>query len=185
MADTQLRRLMQKKLDGELELEQMRVLERQLKLDQEAAEEYALLEEVETVLAQPPMIRAPQRLAVTIMARLAAQMERQAQLEELPQAIQEAYQVSLSTISTAMLPMMMVASYMVMNAQAKPELIVRVAERTIALQVMMLKSLIFLLEEVELQIQQHPEKAQVAFSLIPAIMLGMLDTMLKNGADEN
>lgn len=182
------RQLMQQRLDGELDPQREEELLHHLQRDVQAAEEQAQLEQIHDVLSTAPSMRAPSRLAATIMAKLAKNIEAQAQLEPMPEEIKLALMLTISVVQMAMMPMMIAASYLVMNAAYNPEILTRVMERTIALLVMMIKGLVVMLEEMERMIKKDPEMAPVAMSLIPVALLGMIEYIqeetenMKNGA---
>lgn len=175
-----LQHLMQEQLDGVLEEEQVELLYEKLSTDEKLAAEFARLEKLDVMLSKAPLARAPQRLAATIMARLAQKVQEEAKLQEMPEEIQQALQLSLSMVILSMTPMMVMASWMVLNARMNPKLLTRVLERTIALLVMMIDALIFLLQETEYLAQRHPEKAAIAYSLIPVVLKGMTESMYHN-----
>jgi len=182
------RRIMQEKLDGALDEQTEQLLHEHLQEDMQAAEEHAKLEDLHSALATAPAMRAPGRLAATIMARLAKQIEAQAELDPLPEEVKLALMLSMSVVQMAMMPMMLAASYMVLNAQYSPELLTRVMQRTVALLIMMIDGLVLLLEEVEVMIQRDPDMAPVAMSLVPVALMGMIEFIqeesdaLENGA---
>jgi negative regulator of sigma E activity len=169
------RQLMQEKLDGELDPQREEELLYRLQHDTQAAEEQAQLEQVHEVLRTAPSMRAPSRLAATIMAKLAKSIEAQAQLEPMPEEVKLALMLTTSIVQMAMMPMMIAASYLVMNAAYNPAILSRVMERTIALLVMMIKGLVIMLEEIERMIEKDPEMAPVAMSLIPVALMGMIE----------
>ncbi|MEM9953949.1 MAG: hypothetical protein AAF846_20235 [Chloroflexota bacterium] len=169
------RRMMQEQVDGQLDAQEEEVLHQHLQKDEQAAEEHAKLESLHHQLATAPARRAPNRLAATIMARLAKTIELQAKQEPLPQEVEMALMLTTSIVQMLMMPTMLAASYMVLNAQYSPKLLTRVMERSIALIVMMIEGLVVLLEEVEYMIRKDPDMAPVAMSLIPTALMGMID----------
>lgn len=177
------RRMMQEKLDGQLDAQTQEALHEHLKQDEQAAEEHAKLETLHEKLATAPAMRAPSRLAATIMARLAKTVEEQAELEPLPQEVQMALMLTVSIVQMMMMPVMLAASYMVLNAQYSPQLLTRVMERSVALIVMMIEGLVILLEEVERMIEKDPDMAPVAMSLIPVALMGMIDYIQDENRD--
>ncbi|MCU0512732.1 MAG: hypothetical protein MUE40_09190 [Anaerolineae bacterium] len=170
-----LQRMMQEQLDGVLADEQVSELYQRLNEDEDAAAQFARLGQVDRLMSNPPFARAPQRLAATIMARLAQTVQQQTETEDMPDEVRQALHMSVSLVILAMTPMMVAASWMVLNARYNPKLLTRVLERTIALMVMMIQALIFLLEETEQMARRHPDKAALAFSLIPVVLMGMLE----------
>jgi len=177
------RRMMQEKLDGKLDPQSEEELYEHLQEDEEAAEEHEKLENLHHALATAPAMRAPSRLAATIMARLAKTIEVQAKMEPLPQEVEMALMLTTSMVQMMMMPVMLAASYMVLNAQYSPQILTRIMERSIALIVMMIESLIVLLEEVEDMIEKDPEMAPVAMSLIPTALMGMIDYIQEEQQD--
>lgn len=169
------RQLMQEKLDGELDSQTKEELLHHLQTDMQAAEEQMQLEQVHQVLSRAPALRAPSRLAATIMAKLAKKIETQAQMEPMPEEVKLALMLTLSIVQMAMMPMMIAASYLVMNAAHDPAILTRVMERTIALMVMMIKGLVVMMEEIERMIEKDPQMAPVAMSLIPIALMGMIE----------
>lgn len=169
------RQLMQEKLDGELAPQHEEELLHHLQADLNAAEEQAQLEQVHELLNRAPSLRAPSRLAATIMAKLAKKIEAQAQMEPLTEEVRLALMLTLSIVQMAMMPMMIAASYLVMNAAHDPAILTRVMERTIALMVMMIKGLVVMIDEIERMIEKDPQMAPIAMSLIPIALMGMIE----------
>lgn len=170
-----IRQLMHEKLDGVLSDDLTEELYRHLSQDNRAAEEYAQLENVDNLLSRAPVVRAPQRLAVTIMARLAQSIEAQAKLNDLPETVRQAVMTSLSLTMVSMMPMMVGASWMVIHAMADASLLTRVLERVVFLMHLVVQAQLILIEEIERVVKQDPELAAAALTLLPAMMEGLLD----------
>lgn len=168
-------RMMQEQLDGVLDADEAALLAQHLKAEPEAAQEKEKLDEVHTLLTKPPHLAVPERLAATIMARLAKQIQEQAEMQPLPQETRLALMASLSVVSLAMMPMMISASYMVLMAQRSPALLGQVSMRVVALMVIMIDAMSLLLEEIEDIIKKDPKMAPIAFYLIPIALKAMLD----------
>jgi len=168
-------RMMQEQLDGQLDAKQADQLWKHLQHDQQAAEEHAKLEAAHDFLMKIPPVRAPQRLAATIMARLAQSLQEEAAMQDLPEAIQQALMLGWSVVTVAMMPIVLAASYMVLNAMHSPKVLNRALERVIALMLMMIDALVIMLEEIEYLLKKDPAMVPVALSLIPVALLGMLE----------
>jgi anti-sigma factor RsiW len=168
---------MQERLDEELDEARARELVQHLESDAEAAEENQKLEQVHQLLDKAPPMRAPQRLAATIMARLTQTLKAQAMKKDLAPDVRLALMLSVSTVTVTMMPVMLAASYLVMNAWRNPKLLTQVIYRIIAMQAMMIDALVILMEEAEDLLQDDPELAPVAVSLIPVTLIGMLEAM--------
>jgi anti-sigma factor RsiW len=171
------RRMMQENLDGTLNPERAEELWQLLSEDEDAATENAKLEQVHRMLDKAPHERPthPQRLAATIMARLARTIEKQANMQELSPEMKLALMMSMSIVQVAMMPVLLAATQMVVTYQQNPAVLSGVIQRVILLQVMMIDALVELLGEVEDMIEKNPESAPVAMSLIPVALKGMLD----------
>lgn len=171
------RQLMQEKLDRQIEEEEHHALHQHLAKDEKAAQENARLEQIHSVLSSAPQVRAPQRLAATIMARLAQTIEKQAQIQALPMEVRLALMMTTTLISMMMMPSLLAASYLVVNLSYNPQVLGRVLAQIVALQVIMIDALIVLLEEVEELIKKDPQAAPLALALIPVALKGMVDYM--------
>lgn len=186
MADrVSLSNRMQEKLDGLLSEQEEEELLAHLDEDEEAAEVYAQLERLDWMLTTAPHVRAPQRLAATIMARLSQTLETEADLESVPEEARQAILLSMSLVSMSTMPMMLAASWLVLNQRADPELLTRVIYRVIALLAMIIDALAILLEEIEKIVHDDPEMAAAAVSLLPMVMTNILDYMEGKYQEEN
>lgn len=172
-----MRRRMQEQLDGLLSEEHSEELLDYLQRDAQAAEEYARLERVDALLARAPQMRAPGRLAATIMARLAQVVEREAEMREMPEEAQQALLMSLSLAIMSMLPVMTAATWLVLNAHSDPALLTRAMQRVIAFFVLIIDALVILLEEIESLVHERPELAAAAMTLLPSVLLALVDAM--------
>jgi len=176
MTDT-VRLWMQEKLDGVLAEEKENLLAETLQRDEKAADEYARLEQIDRALTRAPMLRASNRLAATIMARLAEQLQMEAEIDQLPEDVRQAFLISLSLVSLTTMPMMVASSWMLLNRRDTKALQHSI-ETAIALEVLLIRSLIFLLQEVEQHIERDPKKAQFILSALPVVFAGMLETLV-------
>jgi len=173
-------RMIQEQLDGMLDEARAEELFEHLEREPEAAEEAIQLETMHSLLLNAPAVRAPQHLAATIMARLSQTIEAQASMKPLPAEVRMGLMLSASLVTLVMMPNMLAATYLVLNARRDPEEITKVVAHTIMLQVMMIDALVVLLEEIEEMIERDPEMAPVAMSLIPVALQGMLNYVHEN-----
>lgn len=180
MADERLSRLMQESLDGELSPKETQEMFTLLDEDEEEAANYDRLKAVDEMLASVPMERAPERLAVTIMARLAQSLETQALARQIPEPTQQALMLSLSLVSMVMMPMMVAASWQVVYGLRSPQVLNEVVYQMIALLTMVLDSLEMLMEEAQSLVHDDPEAAALAMALVPVVLMGILDYIEEN-----
>lgn len=169
--------MMQERLDGNLDAQREADLLKHLKQAPEAAEQNASLEAVHDMLVRAPLVRAPSRLAATIMARLARAVQEEAEEQELPEEIKQALLLATNLVILQMTPVLLMSSYMVMNAQARPRALSNAVNRTVMLMVMMTDGMGVLIEEMEKLVEDDPKLAPVALSLMPTVMKGMLEYM--------
>lgn len=174
---------MQEQLDGMLSEEEVSELLEQLDVDEDAAREYEGLQQVDELLSRSMHRRAPERLAVTIMARLSQTIQTQAKLQTLPAETQQALMLSLGLVVMAMMPSMVAASWMVLNSRKNPEVLTAIMLQTIALLKMIIDALVYLLEEIEQYIRTDSEMAHAAMALLPLVLMAMIDYMEDNYHD--
>jgi hypothetical protein len=116
MADKQLRQLMQEALDGNLSARAQRHLDERVEADPQEMAHFSGLMQVHAVLRAAPFERAPARLALRIMTRLAQEARSQQALDADVSSLALALSVALVTVTT--MPMMVAASWLVLNAMA-------------------------------------------------------------------
>jgi hypothetical protein len=181
MANDRLQRLMQESLDEMLSPEQQEELAHTL--DRNAAEydEYSQLERVHQLLSLAPHERAPQRLAATIMARISVmvQEEQKIELETLPS---EAVAVALSLVAIVTMPLLVAASWLILNAAADPNLLDVIFQQIIAALLLVINMLKVFLEQAQALVSSNPELAMVMLALLPITLLGIAQYVL--GDDE-
>lgn len=175
---------MQEQLDGVLSETEAEELLNRLDQDEDAAETFANLQRVDDLLSSAvPHKRAPERLAVTIMARLAQTVQMQAQMEKLPPETQQALMLSLGLVTMAMMPGMVAASWMVLNTNASPEMLTQIMLRTIFLLKLIIDALVYLLEEIEHYVRTDSDMAYAAMALLPIVLNSMVDYIEGNYHD--
>lgn len=167
--------LMQEKLDGQLDEAKAAELWEYLQDDHDAAAAHAQLEALHQLLEHTPAMRAPKRLAVTIMARLSQYVEAEAQAQKLPEELRLGVMLSTAIVSIAMMPTMLAASQMVLVAQRDPRVLLNATYQSIALVKVMIDGLLVLMDEIEQEIRHDPEKAPMMMRLIPVALLSILD----------
>ena len=160
-------------------------LERQLSEDM--AEQLASLEldeaasdrllRVDEMLQRAPQMRAPARLAATILARLAQRVQQQSQLADLPPETQKLMMLYMSASMMAMMPMMEAASWLVLNARRDPELLGEAMLRTISWMSLVNNALILLLEDAEDLARTQPQLARATLALTPHMLHSALDQL--------
>ena len=167
--------MMQDAIDGQLSEEMARKLVDILGSDHSAAREYDRLRRVDSLLKRAPQRRAPARLAATIMARLAQQVQAETALADLSPETQQVMMLCLSASMMAMMPMMEAASWLVLNARRDPELLSNVMVETVGWMMLVTDALIQLLEDAEHRARSEPEIAAATLALTPYLLRSVLD----------
>ncbi len=176
MANNRLQRLMQESLDEALSPEHAAELRQQLRRDSRQSHEYEKLQRVHQLLSSAPHERAPERLALAIMARIAQSVSEEAKAQkELSPETEHALMLSLALVFIIAMPALLAASWLVIHASAHPEALTHVINQILALLSAILEALQTLLEACETLVRENPEAVGAALSLIPLVLLGLLD----------
>lgn len=176
--------LMQESLDRQLSPDAEQELDAFLNQDQEGADEYTRLKTTDDLLRTAPYERAPQRLALKIMARIAeAVREQQSTEQELSEMAEAIVNVALTTVTVATLPLLIGASWMMLNTHARQEVVEDVLARVTALVVLTIDIIQVMLEEAEAAYtEENPEVAMAILTMVPATLLLLVREVL--GLDE-
>ncbi len=187
MTDDRKIHLMHRALDEELTPEAERELSIILDEDSDNAAQFNRLRHVESLLRAAPHERAPERLALTIMARLAETVQEQqfkgklnAQEVEINEAMMN---VAISMVAVATMPLLMGASWMLLNAKSNPKTLDSVLQQVAALLILTLDVMQILLEEAEAAFHENPQAAMALLALIPPTLLTLVRYMLDDGDD--
>lgn len=183
MTNERMRQLMQEALDDVLPDELRQELDSYLDVDTEGIEEFDRLSRVDSVLRTAPFERAPKRLASTIMARLAQSIEaQQSQTQTQSQAeleiSREVVAVALTLVTVATMPLLIAASWMVVNSMADPSLLTAVLQQIVALLLLVLEMLQVFLEKAQELAEADPNAAMALLALIPVTLLALVRYML-------
>jgi anti-sigma factor RsiW len=176
MANERQKRLMQEALDENLSSEARTEFYSHLSQDARDAAAFDRLKQVDHMLRSAPHERAPHRLAMSIMARLAETMSPQ----QLSRISGLALALGLSLVAGMMIPLLVAAGWLLLGAFGSAGALTT-AIRTI---VSILAVGIALLEAVIRQIQDflssHPELPVLMISLIPVSLFWLLRFVPRN-----
>jgi hypothetical protein len=183
MTNDRMRQLMQEALDDVLPEELRQELDSYLDVDGEAVQEFNRLNSVDTILRRAPFERAPKRLASTIMARLAQsieaqQLQAQAQTEAELEISREVVAVALTLVTVATMPLLIAASWMVVNSMADPSLLTLVLQQIVGMLLLVLEMLQVFLEKAQELAENDPKAAMALLALIPVTLLALVRYML-------
>src|SRR5690606_20346849 len=170
MANERQRRLMQEALDNALSPESLQELH--ARLDQDAAEsaEFQRLRQVDKLLRTAPFERAPQTLALKIIARLAEGLDPQ----QLTRSSGLALALGLALVTPALLPLMASIGWLILSTLGNATMLSAVIAQIAGL----LAALISLLQGVVTGAQRiletYPELPVVMLAVTPIALFWLL-----------
>lgn len=183
MTDNRRLQLMQEALDENLSPEEENELYNRLQDEPETAEQFDKLQQVENLLRTAPHERAPERLALTIMARIAQvaqQGQLAAELEGEPDELQQAMmQVALSLVTVSTMPLLVGTSWMLLHARTDPKKLDYVFEEVATFYLLVIDVMKVMLEEAEAAYSENPEAALAMLSLMPVTLLELVKVVLE------
>lgn len=187
MTSEKQRRLMQEALDELLPQDLQQELDSYLDQDRDIESEFNQLRRVHNMLQAAPYERAPRRLAATIMARLAegvkAGTQHQTQSSPYVHISQEIISVALALVTVATMPLLIAASWMVINAMADPALLTMVLYQIVGLLLMVLEVMEVFLDKAQEVAKNDPQMAMGLLSLIPVTLLTIVRYLLDDPQD--
>jgi len=179
MTDNRLENMMEDALNGELSEHEQLELQQRLETNPEEAKTFDKQLRVDSILSRPPHERAPTRLALTIMARIAetAKAEQRAHkpMTELDEAM---LNVAIQMVTVATMPLLIGASYLILNSASDPELMDAVLEQVALLLILVIDVMKVLLEEAQMLFEEDPQSAMALLTLIPITLLELVKQVL-------
>jgi len=188
MTDDRKLRMMQDALDGELSPEEELEFTGLLKEEPQTATRYSKMERAETLLRDAGLRheRAPERLALTIMARLGETIMLEAeQLDELDEMTEATMHIAMTMVTISTLPLMVGASWMILNARANPKAFEAILTEVAALYIMVLDVMRMMLDDVQSLYKTDPERAMATLALMPLTLLTLVRQVLGIEEDED
>lgn len=177
---------MQEAIDDMLTPEQQRELSLILEREPAAARQYTKLQQVDQLLQTAPHERAPERLALTIMARLGQTvMELKREPEQNPEITEATLRVAVALVAVATLPLMVGASWMLLNAMTNPEAFEAVLLQVASLFLVVIEVLKVMIDTAMEAFKTDPEAALALLALIPLVLLALAKQVLGIGGDED
>lgn len=168
MANERVQELMQGALDNDLSPEAEQELISILQGDKKQAAEFDAQRQVDDMLRTPAHVRAPRRLALTIMARLVESLPKQQQASPISEA---QLQVAVQLVTVATLPLLVGAGYLLLNAKSDPDAWEAVLEPVAAMLMMVIDMMTVMLDEAQSIYEEDPELAIAMLALMPTALL--------------
>ncbi len=172
MANERQKRLMQEALDENLAPEERAELRSYLDSDVRDAVSYQRLQQVDTMLRRAPHERAPQRLAATIMARLAEMAERMD--PRLSRISGLALAVALGLVAAVMLPVLALVVWLAITVIGSGAGLVAAIERVAALLTVVIGLAQSLMGELQALLAANPELLVLLIGMIPVSLIWLI-----------
>ena len=166
-------RLMQEALDKNLPAETLNELYAQMDQSPADAAEFQRLKQVDRMLKAAPMERAPQALALKIMARLAEGLHP----EQLRRSSGLALALGLALVALILTPLLVILGWMIISIISSAAALGALITQVVNLLALMMNSLDALVRGAQDTLKAYPE-APVLISLIPISLFWLLRSAL-------
>lgn len=175
--------LMQEALDDNLSMEEEQELSLILDENPDNLKTFNQLQRVDELLETAPHERAPERLALTIMARIAEGVKHRklnASLQAEQIEINEAMiKIAMSLVTITTMPLLLGASWMLLNVKSNPKAFGRVLVQVTALFILIIDVMTIILEKAEETFQEDPEAAMALLTMMPSILLELVKQVVE------
>lgn len=163
-------RLMQEALDKNLPAEVLNELYAQLDQSPADADEFSRLKQVDRMLRAAPYERAPQGLALKIMARLAEGL----QPEQITRSSGLALAIGLAVIALILAPLLAGIGWLILNVIGSASALTVLIGQVVNLLALVLNSLDSLVQNAQQMLQTYPEVPALMLTLIPIALFWLV-----------
>lgn len=163
-------RLMQEALDKNLPAEALSELYAQIDQSPADSAEFNRLRQVDRLLRTAPYERAPQGLALKIMARLAEGL----QPENLTRSSGLALALGLALAALVMTPLLAAIGWLIMNTLSSASALGAVIGQIVSLLALVMTSLNHLVQDAQQMLQSYPEAPALVITLIPIALFWLV-----------
>lgn len=170
MANERQRRLMQEALDGRLSSEAMQELYARIDRNPDEAADFHKLKQVDQLLRAAPMERAPQGLALKIMARLAEGL----QPEQLKRTSGLALAIGLALVTLLLTPLLAGLGWLLLSAIGNAGVLSSLIGQVVTLLGMVMNTLDALVQGAKAVLETYPEAPALMIALIPIALFWLV-----------
>jgi hypothetical protein len=170
MADERQKRLMQEALDKRLSPEAYEQLRQQLDMDAESSAQFDNLKKLDAMLRSAPFERAPQRLALSILAKI-AEMARQRPLSTIS-ALALALGLALVTLVT--LPLLVAAVTLFLGAVGSAAALSAVIHQIVNLLALVVAMLEAIVQGAQSVLANYPQAPALMLAVVPIILFWLM-----------
>jgi anti-sigma factor RsiW len=161
---------MQEALDGELESEALHELYQRIDANPDEASDFQKLKHIDRLLRAAPMERAPQGLALKIMARLAEGL----QPERLMRSSGLALALGLALVTLVLTPLLAGLGWLILNAIGNAGALTALINQIAGLLSMVMMTLDALVSGARDVLNAYPEAPALMIALIPIALFWLL-----------
>lgn len=170
MANERQKRLMQEALDQSISAENQQELLSHLQRNPQDAAQFDRLREVDKLLRNAPMERAPKRMAMNIMARLAETVMR-GQLSRIS-GLALALGLALATLVT--LPVLLLAGWLILSAVGSAATLTTIIQQVVGLLSLVIAALEIFTRQMQTLLVANPAVPAVIVPIIPLTLWWLL-----------
>ena len=173
MANERQKRLMQKALDEQLAPEEHAELRAHLDANNSDANLFRRMQQVDTLLQDPPHERAPQRLAATIMARL-AEMAEHMDPRQLSRISGLALALSLGLVAAVLIPLLIGVAWLILAAVGSAAGLTTLIQGIVGVLALIISMFESLVQSLQAFLSANPELVLLMLGLIPVSLFWLL-----------
>ena len=179
MANERQKRLMQEALDQQLEGEARQRLFQEMDDDPQSTAEFSRLREVDRLLRAAPFERAPQTLALSIMAKLAEGLK-QPQLSQLSGL---ALAIALSIMTVVMIPLLVGISSLFLSAIGSASALTGLLQVIGRMLALVISGLDTLVSGAQGFLAAYPQTPALMVALVPVLLFWVARLNMQGPSD--
>jgi hypothetical protein len=180
MADERQKRLMQEALDKQLSPEAYQQLRQQLDVDAESSAEFDNLQKLDAMLKTAPFERAPQRLALNIMAKI-AEIARQKPFSSISGL---ALALGLALVTLVTLPLLVAGVTLFLSAVGSASALTAIIHQIVGLLALVVAMLEAFAQGAQSFIENYPQAPTLMLAVVPIILFWLLRVTRRKDTDE-
>jgi hypothetical protein len=170
MADERQKRLMQEALDKRLSPEAYEKLRQQLDMDAESSAQFDNLTKLDAMLKSAPFERAPQRLALNIMAKI-AEIARQKPLTSISGL---ALALGLALVTLVTLPLLVAGVTLFIGAVGSATALSALIQQIVNLLALVVAMLEAVVQGAQSVLANYPQAPALMLAVVPIILFWLL-----------
>ncbi len=180
MADERQKRLMQEALDKRLSPEAYEQLRQQLDTDAESSAQFDSLKKLDAMLRSAPFERAPQRLALNIMAKI-AEVARQRPISSISGL---ALALGLALVTLVTLPILVAGVTLFLGAVGSAAALSAIIHQIVNLLALVVAMLEAVVQGAQSVLANYPQAPTLMLAVVPIILFWLIRTTQRKKNDD-